>query len=191
MKSLFIKSTLVCLFTGGFYLPGQAQQAITARQAVFLELGGNGVFLSVNYDRIVYQRSAFKVSLRAGFGLLRDAVYSYSNTLAGQNYAKPLLPLEVNGMFGKRKGHLELGLGYTPYLDKRNDTYQDGQGSYVDNIRWRLNSLVFARLGYRYQKPEGGFFFRVAITPIVVDAGPGYTTQFFQPFAGLGVGMSF
>ncbi len=34
---------------------------ISARNAIYVELGGNGIFYSVNYERILYQKNSLKL----------------------------------------------------------------------------------------------------------------------------------
>ena len=52
-----------------------------------------------------------------------------------------------------------------------------------------IDHAILLRLGYRYQKSQGGLFMRAAFTPIIYDSSnEGYG---FLPWAGLGMGVSF
>jgi hypothetical protein len=148
--------TVFCfIFSFGF---AQAQEVSedtlqTARNSLFVELGGSTYLYSINYDRIFYSSKWLSSSARVGV---------FYNWMGRGSFG---VPVEVNGLIGKGKHFLEIGVG----------------GSYtygVEGVEWRTPntfgkegierfSAVFAtgRLGYRFQKPEGGFFFRAAYTP--------------------------
>ncbi|MEP2348041.1 MAG: hypothetical protein ABJH96_09660, partial [Algoriphagus sp.] len=54
------------------------------------------------------------------------------------------------------------------------------------------SAIIPLRVGYRYQKPEGGFFYRVAYTPFVNLPVGGREDWVFSPiFAALSIGKSF
>ena len=111
--------------------------------------------------------------------------YNTSKTI----YWLPSVPLEFSALFGKSKHHLEIGTGITPHLSvtvKRNPDFLRSSD------RLYLNAFIPLRLGYRYQKPEGGCFFRVAYTPVfelpILD---GNNFLFNPIFAGISFGKSF
>jgi len=163
-----MKNYLIILF---FFLAlisfGQEIESKTEirKNAFYFELGGNGGFYSVNYDRIVLSGKRTHLSVRGGLSV---AHFTY------------LVPLEINLLFGKRHNFFELGFGET--LDANNQRAGGGIGF--------KHYLPFMRFGYRLQKKvnDGGFLFRAGFTPtFVVDEGRGFPI----PFAGVSFGYAF
>ena len=120
-----------------------------AKNSYYFEILGNAFLYSVNFDRIVYEKEKFKIASRIGI--------TYMPYWEGLTEVKgPGIPLELNFLFGKRSNLLELGLGATyfyftePYWDRKKYHFL------MENLRF----------GYRHQKEEGGFLFRIAIVPI-------------------------
>ena len=151
-------------------------QPITDRNALYGELGGNGTYYSFNDDRSLYQKNAFALGGRIGFSL-------YPQDHFTQFF--PVLPLELNALLGKNKHHLEVGLGITPHQEYRFKVDQT-EGNIAQAGR-EVNWFNTLRLGYRYQKPEGGLLVRTGLTPILFDDNT------FEPsaFAGISLGKSF
>lgn len=138
----------LCLFL--FMLPGRllAQeftQNFKALNAYYVELGGNSDTYSINYDRVVYQREIFKTALRIGMG-------TNLFFLESEETVYPIVPVEALLLVGRKMKHFEGGLGYTHRFTDDPDL---------------LQSMYFARLGFRYQVPRGGLLVRVAITPFI------------------------
>jgi hypothetical protein len=162
-----------------FAVPALAQEpapGLTARNTFFAELYGNGGRYSLNYDRIFLQRNRFKASFRVGASL-----QSFRNNIAGDRYLQGALPLELNGLWGRGPHHLELGLGFTPVLQERP----------VANTRPYLPSY-FGRIGYRYQQPGGGLFFRAGLTPGLHRISSSQQDYHFGwAHGGIGLGWSF
>jgi len=136
-----------------------------AKNAVFIEIGGisgGDAPINFNYDRIFYVEDWFKTSLRIGGSIpLRSTAYFNS------------FPVMLNLIFG-RKSSFEFGFGGVLLFE-----------SLDYNTPW---GAVTVGLGYRYQRPNGGFFGRVGITPTI-----GYFGQYLWigGLAGLSVGYSF
>ncbi|MDG1477308.1 MAG: hypothetical protein P8Q14_09185, partial [Vicingaceae bacterium] len=72
------------------------------KNSIYLELGGNAVFYSVNYERIIVTTDIVHLSLRAGYGTTVEYFGQYS-----------IVPLELNLMFGKKFNFFEIGYGQT------------------------------------------------------------------------------
>lgn len=161
-------------------------QKFTARNALYLELGGSSGEYAVNYSRIFYQKGNLKLNASAGFSLLRSSIdfdtYTSTKWL-------PLLPLEFTGFYGRRNHHLEMGFGFISYLDQSTNMNPDTFETYPETV---FRATLGTRIGYRYQKPEGGFFFRVGYTPYFILPVGGREDWIFEPrFAGLSFGKSF
>lgn len=146
-----------------------------AKNAGFIELGGNAGLYSLNFDRIYYYKDKFKVSARVGFAPYFNGYY------IEQEYV-----LENNFILFTNPHHLELGLGAT--LQRRHNE-RPGQ---IDNYFWENIIFGVARCGYRYQKQDDGFFFRAGLTPVIMsDDAEGFHSNYFQFWAGVSFGISF
>ncbi len=121
-----------------------------SKNTVFLEAGGNGFFYSLNYDRILNDNENWKLAGRAGLMYL----YFFRNDqrqMIG-------VPLEFSCLRGKDKNYLEIGFGLTPVYDTYNLSPWPAIHDFI---------LISAlRIGYRYQKNDGGLFFKSWIDPI-------------------------
>lgn len=66
------------------------------------------------------------------------------------------VPVSYNWLLGKKSHHLELGIGLT---------------SLLVNPHSNKNSSFYAyltpKIGYRFQRPQGGLFFRATLTPMI------------------------
>jgi hypothetical protein len=146
-----------------------------AKNAAFIELGGNAGLFSLNIDRIYYYREKLKISGRLGFAPHFNGIY-----------IEQIYIVENNFIFFKNPHHLELGLGAT--LQRR---YNERPNE-PDNYFWENILFSVARCGYRYQKQDDGFFVRAAITPAMMSSdAEGFHSNYFQFWAGVSVGVSF
>ena len=126
-------------------------------QSVFLEVGGPGLALTVNYDTRFGNR-------RDGWGYRAGA--GYYNTGSNSVFS---VPLQVNYLKGFSKtggsSFAEFGAGTTFVYSKgsTNGTYFQ-----FDNVTGFIGT---ATIGYRYQQDNGGINFRIAFVPILYDEG--------------------
>jgi len=135
MKRLVI---LILLFSVYF---AYAQQDTTVSESSYFSkrkgneidigLGGNGLILSLNYDRLLFQGKNYFTDLRIGASYF---IFGYG------------MPVSFSVNFG-RKHYIELGagalFGHACFF---------GCGNFY---------IVYPMLGYRFQKPDGGITFRV------------------------------
>lgn len=121
----------------------EAQRTSIKRNTIFIEgLGNAGITgYSINYDHLFPLAGVGGISLRAGFSSKWDA------------FSCPAL---VNFVIGPRSSHLEIGAGWD-LLRARNAT------------RPGFYPVPTGNLTYRYQKPGGGFFFKIGYTPVFYD----------------------
>ena len=141
-----------------------------ASKSVFLELGGNGIGISINYDaRFSKKTNGF--GYRVGLGILPstfDMVSETSTLLA--------IPLVINYLTGTRSHHFEAGLGVT---------YISGSVGYFGFEKEKVAGVVLIpSVGYRYSRSKGGFLGRVVVSPLVGGGGIGF-------FYGLSGGLAF
>jgi hypothetical protein len=163
-KSLLL-AAVALLVTGG--LPAQAQNY--SRNSVYVELGGNGLLYSVNYDR----RFTDHFGGRAGFMIFGGE----SDELTDDQVSIAILPVMANYLVGLGSHRLELGVGLL-FGVAGADTENFGTASTAGI------GGVTTTFGYRYQPTGGGFLFRAGLTPFYSDGRP-------QLWGGVSVGYSF
>jgi hypothetical protein len=146
-----------------------SSSAQEARNAVHFELGGSAIVPSFNYER----RLNATWFGRVGASVIVGETAEDSDTTF-------IVPLTVSHVSHRAANHhLELGGGLTIAAGDRQDLYD-----FQDDDEEKF-STVFATgiVGYRYQKPQGGFQFRAVFTPV---AGGGD----LLPWAGLSFGYA-
>jgi hypothetical protein len=112
---------------------------------IFLEIGGNSLNISVNYDRIIFDNWA----IRAGAGMLFFG--SPNNTV---------FPVLINRRFYIKQNYIEAGIGLT-YC-----TAQFDLGRY--GVHASKNRLLTGLVGYCFQVGSN-FNWRVSFTPFFYD----------------------
>ena len=132
---------------------------VLKKNTVYAEVGGNGIVYSLNYERVFYLKNKPRFCGRIGIAV-------FPQPFPGDGVAV-VCPGEINLFWGGEHNFLEIGTGFT---------YNSVENAHL---------LIF-RLGYRFQKPEGGFLFRIAATPVL-------SSEIDQPvfWAGLSVGYAF
>lgn len=149
----------------------QEERSDFARSAIYVEVLGQGILYSVNYDHRISQH----FSLRAGYShWSMPFVFIDKLTFTG-------FPIMLNYLTGEGTGHLELGIGLMPTTVSLHGrewffgTQQEASGSIV---------LGTATIGYRSQSQDGGFVFRIGVTPI-------FTFKEVLPSGGISLGFAF
>ncbi len=121
-----------------------------AKNSVFVEGLGAGLFYSINYERII----AYGIAARIGFA------YWTITATAGTETAKAsvlAIPLAVNYIGLARGSHgLELGLGATLYY-----TSAEASSGSLSASGSGMTALGNVNIGYRFQPRRLGFQFRV------------------------------
>lgn len=143
------------------------------RNTIYTGFANEGAIYSVNYDRIFIQKAKFVLSYRIGFSVLEDAV---------------AMPVGINLITGKGNSHAEFSLTVMPYVDKYKSMFKD------DDLSDKYIYLV-PGVGYRFQKPQGGFFFKVFCSPTFFLDPPSSNFWKMDPklkfMIGGGLGYSF
>lgn len=137
----------------------------TRAQNVFVEIGGQGLLFTANYDtRFSNKRNG--LGGRAGIGYI---------AIDGDHVTT--VPLGFNYLLGTGKHLFEVGLGATVIAAGGDDfTLFDEEASNV------LGTMSFT---YRLQPVNSGFAFRAGLTPVF---GKGF---FIPYYAGLSLGYTF
>lgn len=172
MRSLFI---LLLFFFCGLHATAQKD---TAKTNVYFELFGNGGLYSINVERALLPN----FYARAGFGTWA------SDDLFGAGKKKIVtFPIMGNYLFGEGSSKLEIGAGILLGWSRFTSTF----GEENDNSQTIFN--LTGVVGYRYQKPGGGFIGRIGLTPFFAMAGgeEAYPDPGFLLSGGISVGYSF
>lgn len=164
MKKLLLA---ICLLLSLNSLNLSAQEVKRA-QNVFIELGGQGLTFTANYDtRFSNRRDG--LGGRAGIGYF-----------AVDGDKVTTIPISLNYLLGKGNKFFEIGLGATIAtinLQSGDDfLFEDGSSEGV------VGTMSFA---YRVQPIDSGFSFRAGITPIFNK------DNFIPYFGGISLGYTF
>ena len=181
------KLTIVASFMfASLACAGQDSITTLKKNAIYLELFGNGISFSINYERIFFEKNNIHLCARIGYGYLIPL-------LGGKNLS--LVPFEVNMLLGEKKKFFEAGLGFTYNPELYTGYYDDG---YNNGAHFEYHKhILFLRLGYRYQGAKG-FAFRIApmlallYEPDIIEGvGYGDNSQKVSPYLGLSFGQAF
>lgn len=158
-----------------------AQEEV-ANNVVYVEGLGNGGIVSLNYEGMIRANPVFDLSLRFGISAIprmKNIDFEYH----GFGF-----PMEFNQIFRFKDGsasHWEIGEGLFWFFNKTDD----------DEFIRSIGAFTL-RTGYRYQKLNGGFFFKASamIFLYVYDSrvtNSGNDHQVLYPWGGIGIGYSF
>lgn len=182
---------LICLCTiAGLshQLTASAQSTMPSEQipsrSVNLELLGPYLLGGVSYDMRFSPNSPWGFRAGVGFGFSKaSGLFGTSNSTA---YS---IPLEVNYLFGKKRGKLELGLGVN--LGLYHDKYEVLSSLLAQNTikgaADHFDAFTFANVGYRHVSKRG-FQFRCGITTalgLTNNRGNGGSIN-FAPYVSFG-----
>src|ERR1700761_4657410 len=169
---LLLALTIACLYSKAQNLEEDTTKHDTTKvkmkspRLVYLELGGPGLALTVNYDARFNSKIQDKWGFHVGTG--------YYNTGANSVFS---IPLQVNYLIGKKNSFLEFGAG-TTFL------YSQGRAGNVFDFDDVTGFIGTATIGYRFLERNGGINFRVEFTPIFSDEG-------ITPGGGVSIGYTF
>jgi len=145
----------------------------SANNALYVELLGAGLFYSLNYDR------AFgPIAGRIGIGYFSISGNSGNGGSSSSTFISVPVTVSYLGI-GSLKHMFEIGAGVSI-------NYFGGGASFANVSTTASVTEVFGTLvlGYRYQPPDGGFFLRAGIDPIIGNFG-------FLPWPYVGLGATF
>ena len=139
--------------------------ATTRAQNIFIELGGQGLTFTANYDsRFTNKRDG--IGGRAGIGYF---------SVDGDKVTT--VPLSLNYLLGKGNKFFEIGLGAT-YIS----TSGNSEILFNENESNVIGTMSFF---YRVQPVDSGFSFRAGLSPV-------FSKDFFIPYyGGLSLGYTF
>lgn len=161
MKKIILILFIVCPF---LIFSQEGQKKIEfKRNTLYFEAFGQGMYNAFSYDRLYRIDKKIKTSITVGLTVIPSGELFVLAT-----------PVAYNFLLGQKSHHLEFGIGITPmYIREGKITVTRGYTD-VNNVRQEENFIghdnnyfvyVTPKLGYRFQKPEGGMFYRVTLTP--------------------------
>jgi len=155
-----------------------------AKNAIYADLLGPGLFYSLNYDRVLTD----DLSARIGFSYLSFGVSASdgAGTTASAGFSYWAIPLTVSYLgIGSENNMFEVGGGGV-IMNVTGSGLVEASGE-VDSSGNVSSTMVgmTALAGYRHQPADGGFVFRVGASPVMV-MGSG-----FLPWGYLSLGAAF
>lgn len=158
---------------------GQSQndKIFQYRNSLHIELGGSGGYYSINYERNIINHKSLKTSGQLGFSYFPGS------------WSDMWLPVGINEQFSFNIHHIELGIGFVFVREATIENYD------IESKFWTYS--LTGRVGYRYQKPDGRFIWRIGFTPILqrerigLYYDPNAPFRIFTPMGGVSLGYSF
>jgi len=121
-----------------------------------------------------------KISVRAGYGGLTVSQMTISSgTIVNEDIKITLIPVLANYLRGEGNHKLEMGAGVVLVSVDWTGTMEE-LGSFSLGAD---GAIPTGNFGYRYQKSEGGFFFKASLCPFFAET--------MVTSVGLGLGYSF
>ena len=153
-----------------FSARAQTAEPLT-RHAVYGEAFGNALLYSVNYERRLNDRVIGRIGL---------SVAPFEDDEGGETETVVLVPLMVSSISHPRSNHhFEAGIGLLIAGGERVELADFG-----DDDESFSTAVGTATIGYRYQRPGGGFVFRAGLTPL-------FDFETLLPWLGVSFGRSF
>jgi hypothetical protein len=146
MKKTFLLSAfaLISLFSFG----QRPKNRITPNtNSIYIEFFGQGIVGSLNYEHMIQHK---KIKTSSTIGVITIPSLREGG-IAG-------IPFSYNVIFGNKKSHFEVGTGLSIAAYSENGALYQLR---TDPKNMDYYTYFTPKIGYRWQKPEGGLFFRV------------------------------
>ena len=171
MRNLYAGFFVVVLFVLSA-LAGYGQETRPARNTFYAQLSSQASPYSLNYDRIFHIGEKLSYAFRVGFALNKNDISA---------------PLGISAFTGKGDHHFEFGGILIPYV------YMPKTENKSNNSDLYLYLIPHA--GYRYQRKNGGLFFKANAGPSIFCDPPSDNFWNMQPklqaYGSLSLGFSF
>ena len=135
-----------------------------SKNHLFLELFGNGILYSVNYERLLSDN----FSSRIGYSYMPDLIYS-------------TIPITASYIMGSGSSKAEAGMGITITTS----IFEGVFGKRKEKQTYLLLTGVF---GIKYYRPRGGYTVKITFTPFY---SPHLKPSKFQLYGGISIGYGF
>jgi hypothetical protein len=206
--SLFVLSVSIALFSC-LTAPAFAQTADLARFEKRNSIQLNSVIgaglLGLGYERLLYQSGRHKVFAGLYTGVSTTVESSEPFPFRRGWHFGGTVGVDYSRALGqKNKHHLDLGLSYAVNRAQlmggsRSSSWSSvgGYGPVREDVYWSIsvNHFLMPRVGYRFQKPGGGFTWRGGVIPFsfaLAQRHPQFSRRFdWLPFPYATVGWSF
>lgn len=167
-----MKSFLIFLFLFPCYVKGQEiNKELTSKTSVYIEILGNNLAYSLNYDKIIGQHKNYLSGIKIG---LTPYIHGFTIEEEGA------LSLGYFQLYGKSNKYLEIGGGMNVFFDYMADN-PDKLGSHL-NIGYRKQGIL--------GKP---IIFRATFTPLIafsVYKITEFELALIGPWAGISLGYT-
>jgi len=175
IKKLVTISVTIWVFNLSLF----AQEEHVSGKLFYTELGGPGVAMSANFDKRFDSNSRLGFGFRvgAGFGRKNHAYYDFDGNYQG-SLTYYSFPVGLNYVFGKPNCFktFEVGVGLSLFTQKVSFyNYNEKDG----------NVIGFLAFMYRSMPLDGGFSWRIGLTPIIGTSGNMF------PMGAIGIGYVF
>ena len=124
------------------------------KNTIYAEAFGQGFCWSLNYDRLLNTDKKVFNSFTAGVVYVPNQIQFGDGSYFG-------VPVSYNWLFGKKSHHLELGVGITGMAVKSDF------GLFGLSTTNHFYTYLTPKIGYRFQRPQGGLFLKVTATPMI------------------------
>jgi len=146
-----------------------------AKNCLYFEGLGQGMFYSLNYEYMFTPH----VSGRIGYTNWSIPIFFLASAGVVNYQGGPVM---INYLWGDGDHHLETGIGAVLGAMRYSGT--DIIFGEKISVKYMFFPLGTATVGYRYQPREGGFLFRLGVTPI-------FNATRFVPTGGMSIGYAF
>ncbi|MCX6189242.1 MAG: hypothetical protein NTW54_06530 [Bacteroidetes bacterium] len=153
MKKL-VFSLFVNLFATLIFAQTESSSLMPQRNSAYIEIFGQGLNSSFTFDRLYRLNKKVKSSFSIGLVIVPKFEHFGEGGYLG-------VPISYNFLFGKKNHHLELGMGLT-VLGLSSGFAGEGLTKVISYY-----SYFTPKIGYRFQKPQGGLFFRIGLAPMI------------------------
>ena len=157
MNTVYKTYFLLFFLLNSFLSFGQLDSGMSLpkRNSIYIEAFGQGLLNSISYDRLYRSSKKIKSSVTAGVTIMPSIGIS-DFYMGGQ--------LSYGFLYTIKNHHIELGLGLNFLMDQ----VENGV-DYLGEEGVETNYFLYftPKLGYRFQRKQGGIFFRVTFTPLI------------------------
>lgn len=163
------------------------------KNAVYLELGGNGWFYSLNYEREIFKKDVTTISSGIGF----STAFSFNGSVVGLMFPVNLSTFQ----FGRKKSRLEIEISSSLFVNfYPSPRTREGRKYYFEHLDEVQGGAPYAPpvkifltpgIGYRYIA-KNGFLFRATATSFIFRSRDGnIITYRAAPWLGISFGYFF
>ena len=163
---------------------GGAAKGREAKNAIYLDLLGPGVLYSLNYDREIIPDLSARIGI-SYLSLGASASDGSGTTTASAEFSYLAIPITASYLgLGSQNNIFEVG-GGAVIMNFSGDGVISSDDEDVDAGASVTTAALTGIAGYRYQPSDGGFVFRVGLSPLMTF-GAG-----FLPWGYLSLGAAF